>query len=117
MRISDWSSDVCSSDLRHRDRPGARPYGPAAGTSAPISLVCTLAALAETAAGIERLLAKRVGCAAQCRCTDVAGWPDYGGAGRPLLRLAPVRVFHGECVLCLGPARFRSGCRSVAARR
>src|SRR3546814_7050653 len=92
MRISDWSSDVCSSDLRHRDRPGARPYGPAAGTSAPISLVCTLAALAETAAGIERLLAKRVGCAAQCRCTDVAGWPDYGGAGRPLLRLAPVRV-------------------------
>src|SRR3546814_10349312 len=24
MRISDWSSDVCSSDLRRRERPGAR---------------------------------------------------------------------------------------------
>src|SRR3546814_767149 len=27
MRISDWSSDLCSSDLAHRCRPGARPYG------------------------------------------------------------------------------------------
>src|SRR3546814_9837886 len=24
MRISDWSSDVCSSDLRERERPGER---------------------------------------------------------------------------------------------
>src|SRR3546814_20914992 len=24
MRISDWSSDVCSTDLMHRDRNGAR---------------------------------------------------------------------------------------------
>src|SRR3546814_8383153 len=27
MRISDWSSDVCSSDLQHVDRRGASPDG------------------------------------------------------------------------------------------
>src|SRR3546814_20227552 len=26
MRISDWSSDVCSSDLPHADRPGRRRH-------------------------------------------------------------------------------------------
>src|SRR3546814_16536584 len=26
MRISDWSSDVCSSDLEHRQRVADRPY-------------------------------------------------------------------------------------------
>src|SRR3546814_13168694 len=33
MRISDWSSDVCSSDLRcrHWPRPGARPTAAGAG--------------------------------------------------------------------------------------
>src|SRR3546814_10432081 len=30
MRISDWSSDVCSSDLR-RDRPASGKAGPASG--------------------------------------------------------------------------------------
>src|SRR3546814_14135423 len=28
MRISDWSSDVCSSDLPHRTAPGGKPYMP-----------------------------------------------------------------------------------------
>src|SRR3546814_19089878 len=28
MRISDWSSDVCSSDLRNRHHPGVRNHHP-----------------------------------------------------------------------------------------
>src|SRR3546814_10475604 len=31
MRISDWSSDVCSSDLRDRPAPARRVSGPCAG--------------------------------------------------------------------------------------
>src|SRR3546814_10115756 len=34
MRISDWSSDVCSSDLHHKRAPGARVAVPAAKTAA-----------------------------------------------------------------------------------
>src|SRR3546814_10007197 len=31
MRISDWSSDVCSSDLRHRRPAPLPPFGPPSG--------------------------------------------------------------------------------------
>src|SRR3546814_5121505 len=34
MRISDWSSDVCSSDLDRSERPRSRPCGAACGASA-----------------------------------------------------------------------------------
>src|SRR3546814_20175185 len=35
MRISDWSSDVCSSDLRCRSGRGTRSHGPAQGDQEP----------------------------------------------------------------------------------
>src|SRR3546814_17524512 len=40
MRISDWSSDVCSSDLTRHERderaPSLRPFAPSAGAQAPV---------------------------------------------------------------------------------
>src|SRR3546814_6252034 len=44
MRISDWSSDVCSSDLTAVERRGARPIGPtsAAGRAVPLRIAVAL---------------------------------------------------------------------------
>src|SRR3546814_20906486 len=52
MRISDWSSDVCSSDLLRGARPGAPPVRPATGLDQPALL--TPAALARRRARAAR---------------------------------------------------------------
>src|SRR3546814_14378277 len=37
MRISDWSSDVCSSDLQRRDQREVAEFGNHDGTTTPVS--------------------------------------------------------------------------------
>src|SRR3546814_1834234 len=67
MRISDWSSDVCSSDLRVRDQQPLRPRAPDPGAARP-------ARMARSRAG------GRFG---------VPGRLDARGAGRLLQRHQP----------------------------
>src|SRR3546814_10478969 len=84
MRISDWSSDVCSSDLcrghpaRGRARPGCRPHGDGAG----ISLLAPQAAAPRRAAAALSLYR---------RCRPLRPGADLedrtgGGTARPLQR-------------------------------
>src|SRR3546814_5116489 len=65
MRISDWSSDVCSSDLRHRDRCRS---GDAVGRQIrqrPASEPCDARAAARRRRSEERRVGKE--CVSTCR--------------------------------------------------
>src|SRR3546814_14335275 len=72
MRISDWSSDVCSSDLRHRDRCRS---GDAVGRQIrqrPASEPCDARAAARRRAECDAASRRRV-------VRDVGGYAGYAG--------------------------------------
>src|SRR3546814_16001234 len=63
MRISDWSSDVCSSDLRCRPTRSQREarYGPSGRRAAPVVLVRLLLHVARTQRKVDLFLDPRAG--------------------------------------------------------
>src|SRR3546814_20009328 len=99
MRISDWSSDVCSSDLRRRDRlhraraglpvadHGARdelrPKGPRQPGSLTVPPTSDQRALATALAALDD--ARLAGLLAARGAPASAGWPDLFHVAAPLL--------------------------------
>src|SRR3546814_7389191 len=80
MRISDWSSDVCSSDLRHGAAAGTETRDPRVGTAAsPTPTRCRIMASCSAAASRipmdTRSEERRVGkeCVSTCR----SRWSPY----------------------------------------
>src|SRR3546814_3317624 len=92
MRISDWSSDVCSSDLRARPgtqvslRPGAGVFR----ATRPASSACWAENSARAGITLEAL-----SCMAELP-VDVPG--DYARPGRPWCRRSEERRVGKECV-------------------
>src|SRR3546814_17864430 len=76
MRISDWSSDVCSSDLRHTCRR-VKPYGTLEPDSVmpAVSVLSWPGALPRRPLEVERSEERRVGkeCVSKCR----SRWSPY----------------------------------------
>src|SRR3546814_5129224 len=62
IRISDWSSDVCSSDLLHIQYPGLRFYGASAGPAPLPGGPSGESALSDSGGGIVRRALDRQGC-------------------------------------------------------
>src|SRR3546814_8218449 len=94
MRISDWSSDVCSSDLRRRDRHGPRDVG-TLGVGQVIGRALDAAELREDwlsqlAKAFEPVLAERAGLSfPSYRVT--CGFPSKGG------ELGKKKRVRGQC--------------------
>src|SRR3546814_10870042 len=84
MRISDWSSDVCSSDLRCRSGRGTRSHGPAQGDQEPGRTAGTPQRAGARWRGGVALPALAFGRGAQ-------GPGDRNGGGRPAPRLSTGR--------------------------
>src|SRR3546814_5385693 len=90
MRISDWSSDVCSSDLL------------AAQGLSGLDIAHFAAAI--PAKGAAGALAAKAGIAAEAVVDDLAANLGFAGCAHPLLMLAaaPERAKAGEKILVLG---------------
>src|SRR3546814_13706160 len=103
MRISDWSSDVCSSDLAGRRAP-KRPQTPFAIRFHPGATV----QVTQTADGMAALLRLPGGTAWQFRCKggalgiESSVWID--GDGRPVA--TPQPVVSGEAAPGGAPVRW-----------
>src|SRR3546814_11516531 len=81
MRISDWSSDVCSSDLTPRPRWRSSPY-----TIAPMPPLWLSTATGPSAGAISRNMVerseeRRVG--KECVCTCRSRWSPYPYKKKP----------------------------------
>src|SRR3546814_18302769 len=66
MRISDWSSDVCSSDLTDRVGPNGRPFGLVPDEEPPIRSEAPQAAEGPPVRSGEHL--SLTACSSECRC-------------------------------------------------
>src|SRR3546814_18304369 len=106
MRISDWSSDVCSSDLRQPPFL-AEPVGPSGGAEhgdRPVIVVAVLAGRRDLANIFD---GRRGGAATEARAFDTA-------SGRPEAELAEHRARGGIVDEKIGRASGRERvCKSV----
>src|SRR3546814_1279539 len=75
MRISDWSSDVCSSDLRNGRPSGPRACTPCTRPFSTIKLLDAVRVRISTPRALQRSEERRVGkeCVSTCR----SRWSPY----------------------------------------
>src|SRR3546814_18412007 len=101
MRISDWSSDVCSSDLTDRVGPNGRPFGLVPDEEPPIRSEDPQAAEGPPVRSGEHL--SLTACSSACRCVRGRYEAEHDGAANRYcarLRVRDIRASQAPALGC-----------------